>query len=53
MNPSIVQSRVDAAVGRMGVEDATGALVGEVVGHIVREEIEGEGLEETMRMRRR
>ena len=36
-----VQMRADAAVGRAGVEDAAGALVGGVVGHAVREGIEG------------
>ena len=45
--------RADAAVGRAGVEDAAGALVGGVVGHAVREGMEGCVYEETVvRMRR-
>ena len=48
-----VQMRADAAVGRAGVEDASGAVVGGVVGHAVREGIEGGMYEETVRMRRR
>ena len=48
-----VHMRADAVVGRAGVEDAAGALVGGVVGHTVREGIEGGMYEETVRMRRR
>ena len=48
MTLAMVQCRVDATVGRVGVEDAMGALVGEVVGHTM-----GEELEEIVRMRRR
>ena len=45
--------RADAAVGRVGVEDAAGALVGGVVGHAVREGIEGGMCREIVRKRRR
>ena len=48
-----VQMRADVAVGRAGVEDAAGAVVGGVVGHAVREGIEGGMYKETMRKRRR
>ena len=48
-----VQMRADAAVGRAGVEDASGAVVGGVVGHAVREGIEGGMCGETVRKRRR
>ena len=48
-----VQMRADAAVGRAGVEHAAGALVGGVVGHAVREGIEGGMCGETVRKRRR
>ena len=47
-----IQMRADAAIGRVGVEDALGALVGGVVGHAVREGIEGGMYEEIVRMRR-
>ena len=52
-SPPTVRSRVDTVEGRVEVEDVVGALVGEVEGHKMREKIEGEGLEETVRMRRR
>ena len=48
-----VQMRADAAVGRAGVEDAAGAVVGGVVGQAVREGIEGGMCGETVRKRRR
>ena len=48
MTTPAVQMKADAVVGRVGVEDAAGALVGKVVGHIV-----GKQLEEIVRIRRR
>lgn len=41
MTPLAIWSRVDAIIGRVGVEVVAGALVGGVVGHTMREEIEG------------
>ena len=53
MTTPAVQMRAHATVGRVEVEDAAGALVGGIVGHTVREGIEGGMYEETVRMRRR
>ena len=41
MTPPTIRSKANTTVGRVGVEDVASALVGEVVGHMVREEIEG------------
>ena len=41
MTPPVVQSKADAIVGRVGVKDVVGALVGKLVGYTMREELEG------------